>query len=390
MPSPADALTFRDHTAARAFGNRRIPMTTFVERYIDGTIDVHGDLHELLRARDEWVNYRFTWDQAKFLVMKFLPSVLVHSKAADRAFVTGHYDRGNDFFEAFLGESMVYTSAMFGEETESLEAAQERKIRRVGEKLQLEPGHRLLDIGCGWGTLVANLADQFGVDATGVTLSKNQTEFATERIRARRLQERARVLTLDYRDIPGPAYDRISCLEMAEHVGVKNFQKFLRQVSGLLEDDGLFFLQIVGLRRPPEALVVRNDRGGYWDASDFTWAMFMSKYIFPGADASMPLSFVSTQFEKAGFEINTVENVNVHYGMTIYRWYQNWMRNREKVVRAYGERWYRLWHLFLAWSVFTGVQGRGDCLQIVAHKSRRDFDRSRFVGAREAAVRATA
>ncbi len=170
---------------------------------------------------------------------------------------------------------------------------------------------------------------------------------------------------------------------MAEHVGVKNFQKFLRQVSGLLEDDGLFFLQIVGLRRPPELGMVRNDRGGYWDASDFTWAMFMSKYIFPGADASLPLSFVAAQFEKAGFEIRSVENINVHYGMTIHRWYQNWMRNREKVIAGYGERWYRLWHLFLAWSVFTGVEGRGDCLQIVAHKSLRAFDRTRFVGSRK-------
>ena len=389
MLSPSQVLRFRDDVAAQSFRGRRIPMSTFVERYIDGSIDVSGDLHELLRARADWVNYRFTWDQAKFLIMRFLPSVLVHSKAADRAFVCEHYDRGNDFFEAFLGHSMVYTSAKFGAPDESLEAAQERKIRDVGEKLQLEAGDRLLDIGCGWGTLVADLAEQFGVDATGVTLSHKQTEFATERIQARRLEQRARVLTLDYRDIPGPAYDKISCLEMAEHVGVKNFQKFLRQVSGLLDDDGLFFLQIVGLRRPPELGVVRNDRGGYWDGSDFTWAMFMSRYIFPGADASLPLSFVSTQLEKAGFEIRSVENINVHYGMTIHRWYQNWMKNRDRVVRAYGERWYRLWHLFLAWSVFTGVQGRGDCLQIVSHKSRREFDRSRFVGRRPASVRAT-
>ena len=383
MASPSQALCFRNDGTARSFRDRRIPMTTFVERYIDGSIDVSGDLHELLRERADWVNYRFTWDQAKFLITKFVPSLLVHSKAADRSFVLDHYDRGNDFFEAFLGDSMVYTSARFGTVDESLEAAQERKIRDVGEKLQLEAGDRLLDIGCGWGTLVANLAEQFEVDATGVTLSKNQTELASERIRARHLEDRARVLTLDYRDIPGPAYDKISCLEMAEHVGVKNFQKFLRQVSGLLDEDGLFFLQIVGLRRPPELGLVRNDRGGYWDASDFTWAMFMSRYIFPGADASLPLSFVAAQFEKAGFEIRSVENINVHYGMTIHRWYQNWMRNREKVIAAYGERWYRLWHLFLAWSVFTGVEGRGDCLQIVAHKSLRAFDRTRFVGSRK-------
>jgi cyclopropane fatty-acyl-phospholipid synthase-like methyltransferase len=377
----ADRIEVRDSALARAFERtRRIPLATFVERYIDGSLSVEGDLHEFIRQRDQWASYRFTWEQAKFVFTRFIPSVLIHSRAADREFVVGHYDRGNDFFEAFLGPSMVYTSAVFGSRDEDLESAQLRKIRRVGEQLQLQRGQRLLDIGCGWGTLAAVLAEERGVDATGVTLSANQAQFASRMIAGRGLQEKARVLTIDYRDIPATKWNAISCLEMAEHVGVRKFQRFLRQVSDLLEDDGIFFLQIVGLRRPPEALFFRNDRGGYWNAADFTWAMFMSKYIFPGADASLPLSFVSGQLEKAGFEIRHIDNVNVHYGMTIHRWYRNWERNREAVVRVYGERWYRLWHLFLAWSVFTGQEGRGDCLQITAHKSRRAFDRSRFVG----------
>jgi cyclopropane fatty-acyl-phospholipid synthase-like methyltransferase len=377
----ADQIEVRDSALARAFERtRRIPMATFVERYIDGSLSVEGDLHEFIRQRDQWASYRFTWEQAKFVFTRFIPSVLIHSRAADREFVVGHYDRGNDFFEAFLGPSMVYTSALFGSRDEDLESAQLRKIRRVGEQLQLQRGQRLLDIGCGWGTLAAVLAEERGVDATGVTLSANQAQFASRMIAGRGLQEKARVLTIDYRDIPATKWNAISCLEMAEHVGVRKFQRYLRQVSDLLEDDGIFFLQIVGLRRPPEALFFRNDRGGYWNAADFTWAMFMSKYIFPGADASLPLSFVSGQLERAGFEIRHIDNVNVHYGMTIHRWYRNWERNREAVVRAYGERWYRLWHLFLAWSVFTGEEGRGDCLQITAHKSRRAFDRSRFVG----------
>ena len=381
MPlTAADQIEVRDSALARAFERtRRIPLATFVERYIDGSLTVEGDLHEFIRQRDQWASYRFTWEQAKFVFTRFIPSVLIHSKAADREFVVGHYDRGNDFFEAFLGPSMVYTSAVFGSRDEDLESAQLRKIRRVGDQLQLQRGQRLLDIGCGWGTLAAVLAEERGVDATGVTLSANQAEFASRLIAGRGLQEKARVLTIDYRDIPATRWNAISCLEMAEHVGVRKFQRFLRQVSDLLEDDGLFFLQIVGLRRPPEALFFRNDRGGYWNAADFTWAMFMSKYIFPGADASLPLSFVSGQLERAGFEIRHIDNVNVHYGMTIHRWYRNWERNREAIVRAYGDRWYRLWHLFLAWSVFTGEEGRGDCLQITAHKSRRAFDRSRFV-----------
>jgi cyclopropane fatty-acyl-phospholipid synthase-like methyltransferase len=376
----ADRIEVRDSALALAFQrSRRIPMSTFVERYIDGSIRVDGDLHEFFVRRDEWASYRFTWEQAKFLFTRFIPSVLVHSKAADREFVVGHYDRGNDFFEAFLGPSMVYTSAVFGSPEEDLEAAQMRKIRRVGTRLQLEPGQRLLDIGCGWGTLATVLAEERGVDATGVTLSANQAQYAGRVIAERKLQDKVRVLTLDYRDIPAQKWNAIACLEMAEHVGVRKFQRFLRQVTDLLEDDGLFFLQIVALRRPPDALFLRNDRGGYWNAADFTWAMFMSKYIFPGADASLPLSFVAGEMEKAGFEIRSIDNVNVHYAMTIRRWYRNWETNREHVTRAYGERWYRLWHLFLAWSSFTGSEGRGDCMQILAHKSRPGFDRSRFV-----------
>src|SRR5204863_6465786 len=183
LPIPEN-LRFRDAGLSRAFaGKGRIPMTTFVERYIDGSIEVAGDLHDFMRARADWANYRFTWDQAKFLVTRFIPSVLIHSKAADEKFVVGHYDRGNDFFEAFLGPSMVYTSGVFEKPDEQMEVAQERKIRRVAERLQVKRGDRVLDIGCGWGTLTMAMAAEHGADATGVTLSSKQAEFGTARIR---------------------------------------------------------------------------------------------------------------------------------------------------------------------------------------------------------------
>lgn len=360
-------ISFRDEDLRRRYSSTRIPMNTLVESYLDEKLDLEGDLQDLMRNKQLFVNYRLTLDQAKFFFQKFIPSVIQHTRKVDRKLVTYHYDRGDDFFEAFLGPVMVYTSAIFKGREDTVETAQLQKLDYVAGKLQLKPNERLLDVGCGWGTLVAHMAERYGVDATGVTISKNQAEFGTKRIADKKLSSRARILAIDYRDIPAGRYDKISVLEMAEHVGIKHFQKFLRQLNGLLADQGILFLQIAGLRRN-------------WGPEDFTWGMFMSKYIFPGADASLPLSYVTNQLEKAGFEIHSVENVGIHYSYTIDRWYQNWIRNREKIVSAYGERWFRLWYVFLGWSVLIAEQGRSTCFQVVANKNLPSFNRHRWIG----------
>ncbi|HSB54813.1 MAG TPA: class I SAM-dependent methyltransferase, partial [Gemmatimonadales bacterium] len=220
-----------------------------------------------------------------------------------------------------------------------------------------------------WGTLVGYMAEKFGADATGVTLATRQAEFGTERIAKKGLEDKARILTLDYRDIPRQKWNKITVLEMAEHVGIRKFQTFMRQLNGMLEEDGILFLQIAGLRRN-------------WTPEDFTWGMFMSKYVFPGADASMPLSFVCNNLERAGFEIHSVENIGIHYSLTIDRWYRNWLSNRDNVVKGYGERWFRLWEIFLAWSVIIAERGGSTAFQLVCNKNRSSFDRKRWIGER--------
>jgi len=223
---------------------------------------------------------------------------------------------------------------------------------------------RHLDIGCGWGTLVAHAAKHYGVDSTGITLGKNQTEFGNNRIKEYGADGKARIVCMDYRDIPTrPRYHKITCLEMAEHVGVRHFPAFLNQVKDMLEDDGLFFLQIAGLRRT-------------WQFEDFIWGLFMAKYIFPGADASCPLAWVINQLEVAGFEVYSVDTIGVHYSGTIYRWYQNWLKNRDSITEKYGKRWFRIWEIFLAWSTIISRQGSATCYQIVAHKNTNAFDRA--------------
>jgi len=136
---------------------------------------------------------------------------------------------------------------------------------------------------------------------------------------------------MDYRDIPVPegAYNKITCLEMAEHVGVRHFASFLSQVNAMLDDDGVFFLQIAGLRKS-------------WQYEDLIWGLFMNKYVFPGADASTPLWFFVDKLEGAGFEVKGIDTIGVHYSATLWRWYRNWMGNKEKVVAKYGDRWFRV------------------------------------------------
>jgi cyclopropane fatty-acyl-phospholipid synthase-like methyltransferase len=238
----------------------------------------------------------------------------------------------------------------------------------VCRKLMVKPGESFLDIGCGWGTLARYAAKNHGVDATGVTLSKNQAAYGNGEIAKAGLSERARILCLDYRDTPKRKYKRIANLEMVEHVGVKNLGSFYRQVYDLLDDQGLFYMQWTGLRRRSSV-------------EDLIWGLFMAKYIFPGADASLPLAPMMNAMEKANFEIHSVENVTSHYRITLKRWHDNWISNREAILQAYGERWYRIWHVFLAWAVTIAGEGTAACFQVVANKNLNHFDRSIWVGA---------
>lgn len=367
MPKLTDHVVFHDPKLAAKFANDKIPIDTLWEAYFDGAIDIPGDIYALLDDRHLVAKHPFTQEHVKYFVTKFVPEFAVHNKKIDEKLVRWHYDRGDDFFGAFLGARMVYTSGFFTNPNQSVEQAQDQKMDLVCQKLDLKPGQRFLDIGCGWGTLTMHAAKHYGVDATGVTLSKNQAEFGNERIRANGLEGKARILCMDYRDIPKGTFDRISNLEMVEHVGVKNLKPFYEQVYSLLADDGLFLMQWTGLRRNSKM-------------EDLVWGLFMAKYVFAGADASLPLAPMMNVMEKANWEIHSVENISFHYKITIKKWHDNWLSNRELIVQRYGERWFRIWHVFLAWATTIAAQGTAACFQVLSHKNLNTFDRSRFIG----------
>lgn len=299
---------------------------------------------------------------------------------ADEEQVRDHYDRGDDFYGWFLGPRMIYTAGVVSDinTEESLEQLQDNKVAVVCEKIGLKRGESLLDIGCGWGTLANFASTKYGARATGITLGRNQTVWGNNAFRKAGIDEsQSKILCMDYRDIPVPSggYNKITCLEMAEHVGVRHLPAFLSQVYDMLDDDGVFFLQIAGIRK-------------CWQYEDLIWGLFMNKYIFPGADASTPLGFVISRLEGAGFEVRSIDNVGVHYSATLWRWYRNWTANRDKVVAKYGERWFRvwsyrrldmgsfftntvcqIWEFFLAYSTIISRQGSASCFQITLVKN---------------------
>jgi cyclopropane fatty-acyl-phospholipid synthase-like methyltransferase len=366
--TPHSYLEFVDKKLERRMRKEKIPMETFYEAYFAGGLDIKGNIFDFLRARQDFVQFKLTTGHLKWAVTNFIPEVAIHTKKQDTRIVREHYDRGNDFFGWFLGERMVYTAAFFTHPGQSLEEAQDNKLNRVCQKLQLEPGDTFLDIGCGWGTLARHAAKHYGAISTGVTLSKNQTQYGNEQIARDGLAGKAEILCLDYRDTPKRKFKKIASLEMVEHVGVRNLQSFYDQVYGLLEDDGIFLLQWAGLRsiRKPEDLI---------------WGLFMNRHVFPGADASLPPFAMLKTMHKSQFEVHSMENVTIHYSVTLNRWHDNWVSNRAEIVRVYGDRWYRIWNFFLAWSTIIAEQGNAACFQTVLNKNNDHFNRTRYIGA---------
>jgi hypothetical protein len=217
MKKLTDHVVFHDKRLAKKFAHARIPIATLYEAYFDGALDIPGDIYDLLGDRNLFVKYSLTRKHIGWALTNFIPEVAIHSRQQDERIVREHYDRGDDFFGWFLGDRMVYTAGFFLHAGETLEQAQDHKMNLVCQKLQLQPGERLLDIGCGWGTLCSHAARFYGVEATGVTIARNQAEFARTRAQDWGVQQRVRILCSDYRDIPSGKYDKISSLETYGH-----------------------------------------------------------------------------------------------------------------------------------------------------------------------------
>jgi cyclopropane fatty-acyl-phospholipid synthase-like methyltransferase len=324
---------------------------------------VPGQLGTFLRQRNAFVKHTITRQHLQWAVTNFVPEIVAHSRDADARAARELYDeRGDDFFRAFLGERMAFNCAHFEVPSDTLEMASEQQCARICDKLGLRASHRVLDVGCGWGSFLAHVAASRGAECVGATLSRTQEAYANRRFAELGVEHQARAILADYRDLPSEKFDRIVCVEAVERVGVKNLKAFFEKLTEHLKDDGLLFLQWTGLRRQlrPE---------------DMMWGLFMNKYIMPGADAGLPLSSMLKVAEKSGWEVRGVENISPQYVQTLQLWQANWDANRERVVAQYGERWFRIWQFFLVWSQIIAEQGSAACFQVVLNKNLDVLDR---------------
>lgn len=355
---------WRDYIQCKAFESKyptgkKPPIAEFIALYLRGEaslIDGVDMLDDLMMHRYAIFTMNICWEHVRFFLNTFVFQLTGHYRSIDKDDIAPVYNRGNDFYNWFLGPSMIYTTGLFHDVDESLEVAQDRKMKYICDQMQLQKGQQHLDIGCGWGTLARFASKHYGTESLGVSIAKEQVKYCKDQTEKEGLSKTVKFACMDYRDIPNKKFDAISCVEMAEHVGIRKFQTFLHQVKDLLVDDGKFYIQVAGLRRR-------------WQYEDLIWGLFMGRYIFPGADASCPLAFLVSQLERAGFEVLEVKNRGCHYAHTIRKWYWNWIANEEKVEAKYGVYWVRLWKVFLSWSVMIAGQGSSTLWMATAIKN---------------------
>ena len=242
--------------------------------------------------------------------------------------VAHHYDIGNDFYRLFLDKGMQYSCAYFMNDDNTLEEAQQNKLRLIASKLNLKAGQRVLDIGCGWGDMALYLARMENVSVLGVTLSKEQCSLANNRAEQLGLADRVRFELRDYRDV-AERFDRIVSVGMFEHVGVHHYGEFFAKVNQLMAEEGIMLLHSIGHMSPPG-----------------TASPWLRKYIFPGA-YSPALSEVFTAVEQNSLWVTDLEFLRVHYAKTLAHWERRFQTNRAKVAQMYDERFCRMWEFYL-------------------------------------------
>lgn len=331
------------------------PFTGFANAYTNGRVEVEGDLADLVSLAIR--NGLFSPAASTQVVTGATPGV--RSLKGQKDNIAHHYDLGNDFFRLWLDESLTYTCAYFHTPDDTLEQAQLQKIEHSLRKLRLQPGETLLDAGCGWGEMVMRAAERFGVEVLGITLSQEQQVSASAAIASRGLQDKASVQLLDYVTLAreGKQFDKIVSIGMVEHVGKGNLPEFTRDLEAMLKPGGLALLHFITREGPIYQWVERN--------------------LFPGAYIP-PLSEVVPHLAARGLRIWDVENLALHYRMTLDHWSERFERNVKIVREKFDERFVRMWRLYLRASSARFREGMLELHQILISRGHpRNFPLTR-------------
>jgi cyclopropane-fatty-acyl-phospholipid synthase len=330
--APGPSVTIRLHDAALHHRLLVHPKLAFGEAYMEGTLTVEdGTLYDLLdlAGRNMAAIETHPLQATQQLLGRLLRFVHTYNPVTRaRQNVAHHYDLSDTLYDLFLDRDRQYSCAYFVDPADSIETAQANKKLHLAAKLLLQPGQRLLDIGCGWGGLALYLARLAGVDVTGVTLSTEQHKVAEGRARDAGLSDSVRFHLRDYREEAG-RYDRIVSVGMFEHVGTAHYRTFFKKIRGLLAENGVMLLHSIGRMDPP--------------GSTNPW---LRKYIFPGG-YTPALSEVLAAVEDVGLWVTDIEILRLHYASTLREWRKRFEANRPRILELYDERFCRMWEFYL-------------------------------------------
>jgi len=344
----------------------------FARAYVAGELDVRGNLlFALAELRKRVGQVRLTPGQWLTVLRAVGPAALRplappseevrlrgrrHSKARDAAAISHHYDVSNAFYRLVLGPSMTYSCAVWPSTDATLEQAQEAKYELICRKLALRPGMRLLDVGCGWGGMVMHAAREHGVSAVGVTISRNQADWAEKVVAEAGLSDRVEIRFQDYRDVHDGPFDAISSIGMFEHVGLAQLRTYFDRMYALLRPEGRLLNH--GISRPPAK------------RARFARRSFIDRYVFPDGEL-LEVGSVVSAIQRSGFEVRHVESLREHYALALRAWVANLEHHWDEAVAEAGLARARIWRLYMAGAALNFEAGRTQVYQVLAVRSDR-------------------
>jgi cyclopropane-fatty-acyl-phospholipid synthase len=331
-------------------------MGKLARAYVQNDVDFTGSAKRVLAIAEKMVgDVASGGESARGRVLSF-----VHHHRSNRSNIAHHYDVSNAFYRMWLDRRMVYSCAYFKTAGDSLDDAQAQKVDHICRKLRLAPGERFLDIGCGWGALIFWAAENYGVDATGITLSQNQFEHVSREIEARGLRDRVRVELRDYLDLPDePMFDKIASVGMFEHVGPRNYDRYFGKIRNLLVPGG-FVLNHGITQNDPSRRALGSGIGE-----------FVEEYVFPGGSLAH-VSRVMEGIAKQGLEVVDAEALREHYAKTLWHWVERLESNADAARAEVGEEKYRIWRIYMAGSAHAFDRGWLSLWQLLAGKPHAD------------------